>query len=145
MGFLISPNGERLHKLCHYHNHKTALFYCVFLGPFRLRVGIDHMDMQMRVYSFWCLSLNLNSDTYPDKLLLQQAVLPEAVHLPSKHIQRDDHNSFSSGLVVFGVFFSVCCSTVAFPWGFGKGGTVKGRIRSVTENVILIPTSEGPQ
>lgn len=62
------------------------------------------MGMQMRVYSFWCLSLNLNSDTYPDKLLLQQAVLPEAVHLPSKHIQWDDHNSFSSGLVVFGLF-----------------------------------------
>lgn len=97
-----------LHKLCHYHNHKTALFYCVFLGPFRQCMGIDHMGMQMRVYSFWCLSLNLNSDTYPDQLLLQQAVLPEAVHLPSKHIQWDDHNSFSSGLVVFGVFLFFC-------------------------------------
>ena len=37
---------------------------------------------------------------------MQQVVLPEAVHLPSKHIQWDDHNSFSSGLLVLGFFLS---------------------------------------
>jgi len=42
---------------------------CIFLGPFRLCVGIDPMGMQMSVCSVWCLSLNLSRDTYLKKFL----------------------------------------------------------------------------
>lgn len=40
------------------------------------------------------------------EIVVQQVVLPEAVHVPSNYIQWDDHNSFSSGFLVFGVFLS---------------------------------------
>lgn len=119
MGFLISQNGEILHELCHYHNHKTALLYCVFLGPFRLCVGIDPTGMQMRVYSFCCLSFELQQWHILGEVVVQQVVLPEAVHLPSKHIRWDDHNSFSSGLLVSGVFLS------PFPLWYSPGDLAK--------------------
>lgn len=40
------------------------------------------------------------------EIVVHQVVLPEAVHLSSKHIQWDDHNSFSSGLLALGGFLS---------------------------------------
>lgn len=105
MGFLVSPNGGILHELCYYHNHKTALFFCIFLGPFKLRMGIDPMGMQMKVCSFWCLSLNLSSDTYLQKLLCSKlcSLRPFISH---ENIQQDDHNTYSSGLLGFDFFLS---------------------------------------
>lgn len=47
MAFLTSSVGERLHGLYNYHNGKTALFYCIFLGPFRLHVCMDPMGRQI--------------------------------------------------------------------------------------------------
>lgn len=68
--------------------------------------------------------------------VMQQVVLPEAVHLPSKLIQLDDHSSLSSGLLVlvvvqgfflfghgfclclfggFGLFFFFLSAVAAFP------------------------------
>lgn len=65
---------------------------------------MNSMGRQMRISPFQCSSLNLGTDTYWE-IDVQQVVLPEAAHLPSKYIQWDDHTSFSSGLIFFGVFF----------------------------------------
>lgn len=41
-GFLTSPIGKRLLGLCNYHKGKTALFNCIFLGPFKPHVYGPH-------------------------------------------------------------------------------------------------------
>lgn len=143
MRFWISPQGELLHELCHYHNHKTVLFYCIFLDPFRLCVGIDPLGMQLRVCSLWLFEIDqwhILGET-----VMQQVVLPEAIHLPSKLSQWDNHNCFSSGLLVLswfclvGVFLGVTYyyfflpADAVFHWGFSKRRAVKWWIRSVTQ------------
>lgn len=84
MEFLTSPTGERLHGLRNYHNGKTALFYCIFLGPFRPHVyGATgkQINLPFPVFVFehghWCIL---------GEMVEQQVLLSNAVHLPSKYI-----------------------------------------------------------
>lgn len=98
------------------------------------------MGMQMRVFSFWCFSLNLSGDTYFEKLLCSK--------LCSLRLF-DYHQNIFSGMTTipflldFGFLVVYAyCSTMVFHWEFGKRGIVRGRTRSVTLNISLILTSQ---